>query len=583
MKESIVFKRLAGLFRTHLKSVTIILTCLMISAGMNMLLPLTSRLIMDDGLLKGNMHAVILYTSAAFVLVCSDKLLHVCKEAFRAGLSANITYSLYERAYLHLTRLRMSYFTRTNEAELLNQISMDVGNISRVADSGLFFVIMQAFSMIGGLCGLFMINWKMTVIVLCFLPVKYVAVQYFVRRRKKLIGEMIESSSDFAQWFGEAIGGMKEQRMFGLLANRHQEFSSRQHRIVGTERKISMLDAWNTASESILIQLLIMVLYIIGSNLIFRLELTVGGIFAFIAYSAYVTTPIFAILNIGYMLAEILPSAIRYYQFLDGEEEETLDLSVLEPISSNRAPDNHIAFHNVSFSYNEDEPVISGLNFMIARGEKVAIIGANGSGKSTVLDLIMRFCQPDQGIITYEGIDIQSYEMDEYRSRIALVSQQVYLFDTTIRDNIRLGSGVSDDVVATSIRDIGLTEFTQSLSDDFRIGSNGSRLSGGQRQKIAMARALVREAPLFILDEATSNLDAASEVNVHQLLETRLSDKTVIVVTHRSEVLKYVQKIILLEAGQSAQIGSHHYFMEHHPGYRKWVSENDEKTNEMIW
>lgn len=105
MKESIVFKRLAGLFRTHLKSVTIILTCLMISAGMNMLLPLTSRLIMDDGLLKGNMHAVILYTSAAFVLVCSDKLLHVCKEAFRAGLSANITYSLYERAYLHLTRL----------------------------------------------------------------------------------------------------------------------------------------------------------------------------------------------------------------------------------------------------------------------------------------------------------------------------------------------------------------------------------------------------------------------------------------------------------------------------------------------
>ncbi|MGW8959762.1 ABC transporter ATP-binding protein [Paenibacillus sp. NPDC055715] len=578
MKETIVFRRLVGLFRAHLKSVIVILTCLIISAGMNMLLPLTSRLIMDDGFLKGNMQAVIAYTSAAFVLVCSDKLLHVCKETFRAGLSANITYSLYEKAYLHLTRLRMSYFTRTNEAELLNQISTDVGNMSRVADSGLFFVIMQAFSMIGGLCGLLLINWKMTVIVLCFLPVKYVAVQYFVRRRKKLIGEMIENSSDFAQWFGEAIGGMKEQRMFGLLAHRHQEFSSRQHLIVGTERKISMLDAWNTASESILLQLLIMLLYIMGANLIFRLELTVGGIFAFIAYSAYVTTPIFAILNIRYMLAEILPSAIRYYQFLDWAEEETLDVSVSEPVSSIPTPDNHIAFHNVSFSYEEDEPVISGLNFIIARGEKVAIIGANGSGKSTVLDLIMRFRQPDQGIITYEGMDIQSYEMDEYRSRIALVSQQVYLFNNTIRNNIQLGSWVSDDVVTASIRDIGLTEFTQSLADDFLIGSNGSRLSGGQRQKIAMARALAKEAPLLIFDEVTSNLDAAARLNVQQLLKTRLHDKTVIIVTHRREILAHVDKVILLEKGEPAQIGSHSYFMNCHVGYREWVLEHEETT-----
>ncbi|MDQ0493829.1 ABC transporter ATP-binding protein [Paenibacillus brasilensis] len=576
MKESIVYKRLAATFRPHLKTVAIILACLIVSAGLNILLPLTSKIIVDQGLLKGDMQAVILYTSAAFLIVCLDKLLNVCKENFRAGLSAQVTFSLFEKAYLHLTRIRMSYFNRTNEAELLNQISTDVGNVSRITDSGIFFIIMQAFSMIGGLCGLLLINWKMTVIVLCFLPIKYVVVKYFVKRRKRLVGDLIEGSSDFAQWFGESIGGMKEQRMFGLIPHRHQQFSSRQRRIVDSERKLSLLDAWNIASESILVQLLMMLLYVVGANLIFRLQLSVGGIFAFVSYSAYVTTPVFAILNIGYILAEVVPSSIRYYQFLDWAEEETSNSVTPASVLSDPPLENHIAFHNVSFSYAKDEPVLSRLNFRIARGEKVAIIGANGAGKSTLLDLMMRFTQPDQGMITYDGIDIQSYEIDAYRSQIALVSQQVYLFDTTILDNICLGAEVSEDTMKAIIAEVGLEELVHSLAYDFHIGSNGSRLSGGQRQKIAMARALVREAPLFIFDEVTSNLDTAARLNVQQLLKTRLRDKTVMIVTHRSEVLAHVDKVILLEKGEPAQIGSHSYFMNGHAGYREWVFEHEE-------
>ncbi|WP_179031295.1 ABC transporter ATP-binding protein [Paenibacillus kribbensis] len=576
MKESVVYKRLATTFRPHLRTVAIILACLIVSAGLNILLPLTSKIIVDQGLLKEDMQAVILYTSAAFLIVCLDKLLNVCKEAFRAALSAQVTFSLFEKAYLHLTRVRMSYFNRTNEAELLNQISTDVGNVSRITDSGVFFIIMQAFSMIGGLCGLLLINWKMTVIVLCFLPIKYVVVKHFVKRRKKLVGDLIEGSSDFAQWFGESIGGMREQRMFGLIPHKHQQFSSKQRRIVDSERKISLLDAWNTASESILIQLLMMLLYVVGANLIFRLQLTVGGIFAFVSYSAYVTTPVFAILNIGYMLAEVVPSAVRYYQFLDWAEEEASNSGTPAPVLTEPPLEDHIAFHQVSFSYAKDEPILVHLSFRIARGEKVAIIGANGAGKSTLLDLMMRFSQPDQGMITYDGIDIQSYEIDAYRSQIALVSQQVYLFDTTIFDNICLGAEVPEDTMEAIIAEVGLEELVHSSPDDFHIGSNGSRLSGGQRQKIAMARALVSEAPLFILDEVTSNLDAATRLNVQQLLKTRLRDKTVMIVTHRSEILAYVDRVILLEKGEPAQIGSHSYFMNSHTGYREWVLEKEE-------
>lgn len=390
------------------------------------------------------------------------------------------------------------------------------------------------------------------------------------------MGDLIEGSSDFAQWFGESVGGMKEQRMFGLIPHKHQQFSSKQRRIVESERKLSLLDAWNIASESILIQLLMMFLYVVGANLIFRLQLTVGGIFAFVSYSAYVTTPVFAILNIGYMLAEVVPSAIRYYQFLDWAEEETSNSVTPASILTEPPFEDHIAFHNVSFSYTKDEPVLPHVSFRIARGEKVAIIGANGAGKSTLLDLIMRFSQPDQGIITYDGIDIQSYEIDVYRSQIALVSQQVYLFDTTIFGNIRIGTEVTNDAIEAIIAEVGLEELVQNSADDFPIGSNGSRLSGGQRQKIAMARALIREAPLFILDEVTSNLDTAARLNVQQLLKTRLRDKTVIIVTHRSEILAHVDRVILLENGEPAQIGSHSHFMTCHAEYRGWVLGEEE-------
>ncbi len=576
MKDSVVYKRLAATFRPHLKTVSIIVACLIMSAGLNILLPLTSKVIVDQGLLKGDMQAVVLYTSAAFFIVCVDKLLNVCKEFFRAGLSAQVTFSLFEKAYLHLTRVRMSYFNRTNEAELLNQISTDVGNVSRITDSGVFFTIMQAFSMIGGLCGLLLISWKMTVIVLCFLPIKYVVVKYFVKRRKRLVGDLIEGSSDFAQWFGESIGGMKEQRMFGLIPRNHQQFSSKQRRIVDSERKLSLLDAWNIASESVLIQLLMMLVYIVGANLIFRLQLTVGGIFAFVSYSAYVTTPIFAILNIGYMLAEVVPSAVRYYQFLDWAEEEASNSVPAASVLTEPPLEDHIAFHHVSFSYTKDEPILSDANFRIARGEKVAIIGANGAGKSTLLDLMMRFSQPDQGMITYDGMDVESYEIDEYRSQIALVSQQVYLFDTTLFENIRLGTEVTNAAIEEIMAEVGLEEWIHGFTDDFPVGSNGSQLSGGQRQKVAMARALVREAPLYVLDEATSNLDATARLNVQQLLKTRLRYKTVIIVTHHSEILAHVDRVILLENGKPLQIGTHSHFMTCHAGYRGWVSEKEE-------
>lgn len=188
----------------------------------------------------------------------------------------------------------------------------------------------------------------------------------------------------------------------------------------------------------------------------------------------------------------------------------------------------------------------------------------------------MRFSQPDQGMITYDGMDVQSYEIDEYRSQIALVSQHLYLFDTTLFENILLGTEVSNEAIERIIAEVGLKDLVHSFADDFPIGSNGSKLSGGQRQKIAMARALVREAPLYILDEATSHLDVAGRLNVQQLLKTRLRDKTVMIVTHHSEILAHVDRVILLERGKPLQIGTHSHFMTCHTEYRGWISEKEE-------
>lgn len=535
-------RRLLLLLGKYKKTIVVIVGCLLVSTGLNLCVPLISRRIMDDGFIGGNKKLLIELVLVSMVIYTINSLIDLIKEKKRVDISAKIQYFLSEQSFSHLMKLRVNYFNNTNYAETLNNINMDINQMTSVADSSVFFVITQAFSMTGGIIGLFIIDFRMTILVLLFIPIKCVVMKYFAKKQKQIMDEFIKKNQKYAKWFGDTVGGVREVKLFNILDRKHEEFEQNQKDIIEKQKQMNMLGQWNTITDSLMVQFLSTLLYILGANLVFDLQLSVGSVFAFITYSSYVTGPISAILNIGYLLSGIIPSTKRYYAFMDLEEEtdngETAAL----------CPDD-LKLQQVSFAYEKEKYVLKDVDILFAKGSKTAIIGRNGSGKTTIINLLTRMYEPTSGKIMLGTEDISELPLPEYRNMVSVVSQQIYLFNDTIRNNICLYKRVDDVIVEEACKDSGLEDFIKEVSLDYVVGQNGAMLSGGQKQKIALARALIHDKPIVIFDEATSNTDAYSEQQINGLLDTKLKEKTVIVITHKKEILNKVDQIVVLKEG----------------------------------
>lgn len=535
-------RRLLLLLGKYKKTIVVIVGCLLVSTGLNLCVPLISRRIMDDGFIGGNKKLLIELVLVSMVIYTINSLIDLIKEKKRVDISAKIQYFLSEQSFSHLMKLRVNYFNNTNYAETLNNINMDINQMTSVADSSVFFVITQAFSMTGGIIGLFIIDFRMTILVLLFIPIKCVVMKYFAKKQKQIMDEFIKKNQKYAKWFGDTVGGVREVKLFNILDRKHEEFDQNQKDIIEKQKQMNMLGQWNTITDSLMVQFLSTLLYILGANLVFDLQLSVGSVFAFITYSSYVTGPISAILNIGYLLSGIIPSTKRYYAFMDLEEEtdngETAAL----------CPDD-LKLQQVSFAYEKEKYVLKDVDILFAKGSKTAIIGRNGSGKTTIINLLTRMYEPTSGKIMLGTEDISELPLPEYRNMVSVVSQQIYLFNDTIRNNICLYKRVDDVIVEEACKDSGLEDFIKEVSLDYVVGQNGAMLSGGQKQKIALARALIHDKPIVIFDEATSNTDAYSEQQINGLLDTKLKENTVIVITHKKEILNKVDQIVVLKEG----------------------------------
>lgn len=559
MSNSEAVRKLLGLLKQYKKTIAVIIGCLLISTGLSLCIPLISRQIMDAGFIGGNKSLLINYTLVLMVIYIVIAVIDILKERKRVNISANLQYYLSEQSFTHLMKMEAGCFHRTNYAELLNNIYVDINKMVSVADESFFFVVTQGFNMMGGLVGLFIIDYRMTFLVLVFIPIKFIVMKKFAKKQKSIVEEFIKSNQDYARWFGDTVGGIKEVKLFNIYKEKYNEFSIRQKGIIEKQKRLNMLSQWNIKTDSIMVHLLSTVLYIVGANLVFELQLSVGSVFAFITYSSYVTGPISAILNIGYLLSGIIPSTKRFYEFMDLKEEKD-DGVLTEKVFGD------LEFDNIFFSYEAEKPLLMDVHMKFPKGSKTALIGRNGSGKSTIINLLTRLYDPANGRILLNGTDISNISLNEYRNMVSIVSQQIYLFNDTIRNNICLYKDVSEEEIEAACRDSGLDDFLKEVSLDYIVGQNGSMLSGGQKQKIALARALVHERPILLFDEVTSNTDVYSEHQINGLLHTRLKDKTVIMVTHRQEILKKVDQIIILKDGVIADRGM----------YKELINKNNE-------
>lgn len=541
-----------------------IIFILILNAIFSLILPLLSKSIMDDGFIGGDQGVLILRVMQTLILVILICGIDIVKDKIRIGIQNDLKLNLSSNSFQHLSRLNMSYFDEKNDAEILNNLRMDIENICMVADNSLFFVFAQVFSIIGGMVGLFILNAKLAGLVILLIPIKYLIARYFAKKNKKIMQQYIESEEAYSKWFGDVVSGMREIKLFNLYQHKYVELQGYQERIVKSSKKANLLLTYNTTVEKITMQLLMSCIYILGAIQVFNLETSVGTTFAFISYSAYVTSPITAIMNIKQMLAGIFPSVERYVAFINIEEEQ---------VEGEKVPSiGDIILTDVSMYYdtNPNKYAIQNLSLTIKAGSKTAVIGTNGSGKSTLINLLLRLYRYNSGSITMNGVEISSLNLDDYRSMFSVVSQDVVLFNGTIKDNLCLYKDFSDSAIKFAIQASGLEGFIKEHSLDYVVGERGTALSGGEKQKLSLARAILHDKPILILDEATANTDVYSKKYIHNYL-FEATEKTVIIITHSDEVLQMMDNIVFLENGKVLCHGT----------YQELLSQNKDFQNMM--
>ncbi|MBP2630651.1 MAG: hypothetical protein H6Q70_1279 [Firmicutes bacterium] len=532
------------LMKPYIKQFICMLTLMTLSAVIFFILPLLTRDLMDEGFIPKNAVIAIKISVIMILLFMVQQIAEFIKEKIRTKIKAKIIINLYKSAFCHICKVKYLYMP-VNVSKVYNQIQNDITNISKIADNAIFFIFIQILNVIGGMVGLFFINWKLAIIVLFFIPLKYMVIHFLAKRRKILSTQLIKNSTGFAQWFENTVLGIKEIRLFQLYTVKQNEIEILQIENTDIERKIDMYTAANSISDYIMTQSLTCIVYIIGIFFVLDESMSIGSIFAFVTYIFYVTTPTSAILNIRYMLAGIVPSVKRYIDFLAEPEEvyEGIPIQNSDDIAENE----FLRFSNVSFKYlNTDLWALRNVDFFINKGEKIALIGENGSGKTTLFHLLLRFYDTDFGSIYLYNKNIQLYNLNEYRNMYSIIDQNIYLFEGSIEYNIILNKKYDEERLTRVIQDTDLADLLQEKGRKYNIGSNGKNLSGGQKQKIALARAIYQDHCIYFFDEATSNLDVHSKKIFCDLMNSYLKDKTVIVITHDESILQYMDRKIYL-------------------------------------
>jgi len=445
----------------------------------------------------------------------------------------------------------------------------------------LFGEFTQAFLMLAvGVVFLFAISWQLALVTCALAPLVALAVAGFRGRIRRTARRRQEKLGDVTQRLVEMLAGIKVVKAFRAEAAEDRAFRRETEKLFARDMKAVRYRTLARSLTEMLNQALVLGILVLGAALVLRgrFGLSVGDLAAFAAIASTSYRPVKSLAKGWVELLDAGAAAERLFEMLDagGEREDPPD--AVDASGLHRGLD----FEDVRFAYGR-EPVLRGVSFRVRAGEMIALVGRTGAGKSTLADLLLRFHDPDAGRILVDGVDLRRLRRDAWLSRVAVVSQEAFLFDTTIAENIRYGRPDADEAaVRAAARAAHVDEFAERLPEgyDTGVGAGGARLSGGQRQRVTIARALLRDPSLLVFDEATSSLDARSEALVQEAAARLLAGRTVFAIAHRFSTIRRADRILLLEAGRVAGFGTHAELWRDSALYRELVSPDGAEPTE---
>ena len=521
---------------------------------------------------SGTTAALIYIAITMIVLSFFSNLFRYLGQFFLAPIRAGVLNSIRKDIFHQLIKLPLSFYSGHKKGDIMNRIGPDVQEVEWSIISSTQTFCRDPFLIIAYVVALFKVSYSLTLISLVLLPIS----GYLIT----LIGKSIQRNSAKAQiilgklstLFDETIGGLRIIKGYNAIDHAYLKFQQETETHYKLNKKIFRVNELGGPMIETLSIITMMIVLMIGGSLLFGKEGFNGTLFVmFVLVFARIIPPAKQIVTVFYTIRKGLPSAKRIYEIIDAEEVIVEDPN---PISIHSLK-NDIEFKEVYFDYCKTENasqcnVLRGINLLLRKGEKIALVGASGSGKSTMVDLLPRFYDIEFGEILIDSIPIKKYRIDQLRSLFGIVNQDVTLFHDTVFNNIAFGkTNVTREQVIEAAKVANAHDFIMEMDHQYDtiIGDRGLKLSGGQRQRLSIARAILANPEVLILDEATSALDNESEKIVQQAINTLLKGRTAIIVAHRLSTIKDVDRILFVDGGKITESGTHDQLMKLEGGY----------------
>ena len=553
--------RIFSYLKPYWKQLLIVLIAIVISSILNLLPSVLTGKIIDEGLIGRSMKKLLLFIVLSLAVTLGANLIGVLESYMNTWIAQHITYDMRNKMYKHLQKMSQRFFTSNNQGDIITRMTSDIAGVQQVITGTLTSILSNSITLIVALVVMFSQNWVMALVGIAVIPLFIIPTRSAGKTRWSITTESQACSDEINGILNEtmSVSGQLLVKLFGMEEVEYNKYEEANKRMVKLNIREGMAGRWFRVALSTFSSIGPMLLYLAGGVLMMKYDstLTVGDITVLVALLGRMYGPVNQLLNIQVDWIRSMAMFTRIFEYYDMPVEIESPADAIIPTEPAKG---EVKFENVGFYYEKERQILSDVNFTLESGKCIAVVGPSGSGKSTLVNLIPRLWDAVSGTVSFDNIDVRKLDLSYLRENIGIVSQETYLFNGTIRENLLYAKpDATEEELIEACKKANIYDFVekQETGLDTIVGNRGLKLSGGEKQRISIARVLLKNPALMIFDEATSALDSISEQKIQDAIEPLIESRTSILIAHRLSTILSADEILVINNGVIAERGTH--------------------------
>ena len=560
-----LLKRIFGWLKPYWKQLLVVFIAICISSVFSLLPAVLTGRIIDEGLIGRNLKQLIILICFSLGVTLGANLIGVLESYMNTWIAQHITFDMRNKMYRHLQQMSQKFFTSNNQGDIVTRMTSDIGGVQQIITGTLTQIFSNVITLVVALVAMYQKNWMLATLGVLVIPLFVIPTRSAGKTRWSLTRDAQACNDEVNGILNEtlSVSGQLLVKLFGKEDVEYERYKEVNGRMMDLNIKEGMAGRWFRVVLSTFSSIGPMLLYLVGGILIMKADstITVGDITVFVALLAKMYGPVNQLLNIQVDWIRSMALFTRIFEYFDMPVEIQNAPDALVPDSKEGYVVNgEVEFKNVDFSYNPERRILTDVSFKLNAGDCIAIVGPSGSGKSTLINLIPRLYDVEGGSVLFDGVDVRKLDLAFLRRNIGIVSQETYLFNASIRENLLYAKpDATEDELIEACKKANIWDFvsTQEEGLDTMVGNRGLKLSGGEKQRISIARVLLKDPALLIFDEATSALDSISEKKIQEAIDPLIEARTSILIAHRLSTILAADEILVIKDGQIAERGTH--------------------------